>query len=142
MPASLVQTIIRALTQLIGARQVRAVVCVALMVSANAATAQAPNQHFGAETIFRGCKVLVEGKAPNEALFSLGNLCAGIVLGIASVGQHLSPPEWQFCPPATASAQQLAQVAVNYREAHPQQAQEDFTKVILEAFHDAWPCPR
>ncbi len=55
MPASLVQTIIRALTQLIGARQVRAVVCVALMVSANAATAQAPNQHFGAETIFRGC---------------------------------------------------------------------------------------
>jgi hypothetical protein len=140
-----IQTIARAFTQLVtlagGPRQVRAVVCAALIVSASEATAQPPTGDTSVDSIFRGCKALVEDQAtPNAELFRLGNLCAGIVIGYASVGQYLSPPEWQFCPPATSNAQQLARVVVNYREAHPQQMHEDFRKLMLDAFHDAWPC--
>jgi Rap1a immunity proteins len=144
MTAFVTQSVARAFAQLVnftgGGRQVQAVVCAALIVSATEAIAQSPNGDLSADSIFRGCKALVEGQAPNAELFRLGNICAGMVVGFASVGQYLAPPEWQFCPPTTTNSQQLAQVVLNYREAHPQQTPEDLRKVILEAFHDAWPC--
>ena len=140
----MIQTIARALTQLVtlagGPRHVRAVVCAALIVSASEATAQSPTGDTNVDSIFRGCKALVEDQAPNAELFRLGNICAGIVIGFASVGQYLSPPEWQFCAPATSNAQQLAQVVVKYIEAHPQRIHEDFRRLTVEALHDAWPC--
>src|SRR5262245_17285156 len=138
------QTIARAfalLTTLAGApRLVRALIWAALIVSASEAAAQAPALDTSANAIFRGCKALVEGQTRNAQLYALGNYCGGIVIGLASVGQHLSPPEWQSCAPATSEARQLAQVVVNYIETHPERMREDFRRLTLEAFHDAWPC--
>src|SRR5262245_54072211 len=122
MTAFLAQSIARAFALLVnlsdGRRQVQAVVCAALIVSATEAIAQSPNGAISADSIFRGCKALVEGQTPNAELFRLGNICVGIVIGFASVGQYLAPPEWQFCPPATTTSQELAQVVLKYREAH------------------------
>jgi hypothetical protein len=72
---------------------VQAVACAALIVSATEAIAQSPNEDFSADSIFRGCKALVEGQAPNAELLKLGYICVGIVVGFGSVGQYLAPPE-------------------------------------------------
>src|SRR5262249_33268042 len=53
---------------------------------------------------------------------------AAVVVGLASVGQQLSLPEWQSCAPATSEARQLAQVVVNYIETHPERMREDFRR--------------
>jgi hypothetical protein len=127
-------------TAISGLAQARAILCVALLAWATPATAQAPAGDISGNSIFVGCKALVEDRAPTTELFSLGNLCAGMVIGLASVGQFLSPPEWRFCPPAVSDSKQLAQVVVKYIDAHPQQKQDDLRKLMLEAFHEAWPC--
>jgi hypothetical protein len=144
MNALLMQTSARAFGLLItvtGApRLVRAFTWAALTVSASEAAAQLPTGDTSANAIFRGCKALVEGQTRDAQLYALGNFCGGIVVGLASVGQHLSLPEWQSCVPATSEARQLAQVVVNYIETHPERMREDFRRLTLEAFHDAWPC--
>jgi hypothetical protein len=144
MNAFLIQTLARGFAQLItviGApRLMRATVWAALIVSASEAAAQLPPGDTSANAIFRGCKALVEGQTTNTQLYGLGNFCAGIVIGLASVGQDLSRPEWQSCAPATSNPQQLARVVVDFIEAHPERMREDFKRLTLEAFHDAWPC--
>lgn len=141
---ALMQTIARAFALLIspvGApRLVRAFMWAALIVSASEAAAQLPTGDTSANAIFRGCKALVEDRATNVQMYSLGNYCAGILIGLASVGQHLSPSEWQSCAPATTDVRHLAQVVVNYIEARPERMREDFRRLALDAFHDAWPC--
>jgi Rap1a immunity proteins len=137
MNAFLIHTIARALG-LTGAPGL--VMWAALIVSASEAAAQLPTGDTSANAIFRGCKALVEDRATNVQEYSLGNFCAGIVIGLASVGQHLSSPEWESCAPATSEVRQLARVVVNYIEKHPERMREDFRRLTLEAFHDAWPC--
>jgi len=144
MNAFLTQSIARAVAPRItlarAPRLARAFILAALIVSASEAAAQLPAGGVSANAIFRGCKALVEGQTANAQLFALGNLCAGIVIGLASVGEHLSRQEWQSCPPATSDARQLARVVVDYMGAHPERMREDFRGLTLEAFHDAWPC--
>ena len=139
-----VATVARGFAQLItvtGAqRLMRATVWAALIVSASEAAAQLPHGDTSANAIFRGCKALVEGQTTNPQLYGLGNFCGGIVIGLASVGQDLSRPEWQSCAPATSNVQQLARVVVDYIGARPDRMREDFRRLTLEAFHDAWPC--
>jgi hypothetical protein len=144
MNAFPIQTIACSFAQLIiitGApRLMRAVIRAALIVSASAAAAQQPAGDTSANAIFRGCKAFVEGRAADAQLYGLGNYCAGIVMGIASVGQDLSRPEWQSCAPATTNAQQMVRVVVDFIEGHPERMRDDFKGLTLEAFHDAWPC--
>ena len=139
-----IQTIACSFAQLIiitGApRLMRVVIWAALIVSASEAAAQLPAGDTSANAIFRGCKAFVEGRAADAQLYGLGNFCAGIVIGLASVGQDLSRPEWQSCAPGTTNAQQLARVVVDFIEAHPERMRDDFRGLTLEAFHDAWPC--
>ena len=111
--------------------------CLNCLVSA---AAQPANGDASANAMFRGCKAFVEGRAADAQLYGLGNYCAGIVIGLASVGQDLSRPEWQSCAPGTTNAQQLARVVVDFMEARPERMHEDFKRLTLEAFHDAWPC--
>jgi hypothetical protein len=144
MIAFLLKTMARAFAQLItvtGApRLMPAIVWAALVVSASEAAAQLPARDTSANAIISGCKALVEGQTTNAQLYALGNFCAGIVIGLASVGQNLSLPEWQSCAPATTDVKELARVVIDYLGAHPERMREDFKRLTLEAFHDAWPC--
>jgi len=111
--------------------------CLNCLVSA---AAQPANGDASANAMFRGCKAFVEGRATDAQLYGLGNFCAGIVMGLASIGKDLSRPEWQFCAPTTTNAQQLVRVVVDFIEAHPDRMHGDFKQLTLEAFHNAWPC--
>lgn len=101
------------------------------------ATAQSNVQ--GVNLAFLGCKAFVEDQAKNAELVSAANFCSGVVHGLAYVGKIL-PPEQQSCAPPTSDARELARVVINYIEAHPQRMHEDFRMLVLEAFHNAWPC--
>ena len=107
MNAFLIQTMARSFAQMIidtaAPRLMRAIVCAALIVSVSEAAAQLRTRDTSANAIFHGCKALAEGQTTNAQLYALGNFCAGIVIGLASVGQRLSLPEWQSCAPATSA---------------------------------------
>ena len=103
MNAFLIQTMARSFAQMIDTaapRLMRAIVCAALIVSVSEAAAQLRTRDTSANAIFHGCKALAEGQTTNAQLYALGNFCAGIVIGLASVGQRLSLPEWQSCAPS------------------------------------------
>src|SRR5262245_49980475 len=93
MNACLIETMVRGFAQLImvtaAPRLIRAIICAALITSTSEAAAQLPAGDTSANAIFRGCKALVDGQTTNAQLYALGNFCAGIVIGIASVGKHL-----------------------------------------------------
>jgi hypothetical protein len=143
---TLIHTIARAFAQLITLtsaprRIVRAAVWAALIASASEAAAQQPTQDItSTEAVLLGCKALAEGRTANAQLQSAGNFCAGFVIGLASVGQYLSPPELRSCAPPASTAPQLALVLVKFIEAHPERMREDFRRLTLAAFHDTWPC--
>jgi hypothetical protein len=121
-------------------RTINLILATALATSESEAVAQQSTEDTSANAYFLGCKAFVEGRTVNAKLIADGNFCSGVVHGLASVGEYLSPPEWQSCVPAASDARQLARVVVNYIEAHPQRMHEDFRRLTLEAFHYAWPC--
>jgi hypothetical protein len=118
----------------------RTVIAVVVLLTLCAGVrAQPPTEDTNANSVFLGCKAFAEAQVTNLQLNQLGNFCSGIVHGLASVGQYLTPPEWQSCVPSTSDARQLARVVVSYIEARPQRMHEDFRVLTLEAFHRAWP---
>jgi hypothetical protein len=117
----------------------RTAALVALIGTAEVAEAQVPRQDdHSANGVFSGCKAFVDGRAGNAQLDAMANFCSGVLHAIGGVGKLL-PPEWRSCPPATSTAQQLGRVALQYIEANPQRMHEDFRKLAVEAFHQAWP---
>src|SRR5262249_16117225 len=113
-----------------------------LIVCGVSAVAQpASKSDTSANDIFLGCKAFVAGQALTLQLNAGGNYCSGIVDALAGVTKYLQPPEWQSCAPPNSDARQLARVVINYIEARPQRMHEDFRRLTMEAFHNAWPCP-
>jgi hypothetical protein len=111
-----------------------------VIVSASEAAAQLPTGDTSANGHISRLQGTCGRPGGQRAIVQPGKLFAGIVIGLASVGQYLSPPEWQSCAPATSDVRQLARIIVNYIEAHPERLHEDLRWLTLEAFHDAWPC--
>jgi hypothetical protein len=105
------------------------------------AEAQLPDRDDqSANGIFSGCKAFADGQPiRNPELGTMGNFCSGALHAISGIS-NLLPPEWRSCTPATSTARQLARVFLQYVEANPQRMHEDYRKLMLEAFHQAWPC--
>ena len=71
--------------------------------------------------------------------------CLGYVLGAAdawaSAATALGRPQL-FCFPAGTTNQQIAQTAVQYLRARPQESDSNAASVLLGAFTAIYPCPR
>jgi len=115
-------------------------VAIAFCVAIVSATGQQVDADTSANAAFLGCKAFAEGRITNATLANQAGFCAGVVHGLSSVAEYLTPPEWQSCAPPTSDARQLARVVISYIEARPQRMHEDFRRLTLEAFHNAWPC--
>jgi hypothetical protein len=113
-------------------------VAVLLMFCADV-RAQPPTEDTSANSAFLGCKAFVENRATSTRLVNTAGFCAGVVHGLAYVGEIL-PPEYQSCVPSTSTARQLARVIISYIEARPERMHEDFRMLVLQAFRNAWPC--
>jgi Rap1a immunity proteins len=49
-------------------------------------------------------------------------------------------PQYRSCRPNTATGEQMIRVALAYIERRPERMHEDFRTLVIEAWHEAWPC--
>jgi hypothetical protein len=112
--------------------------CLAAIFTAPAIGAPEPNPHSGFAQL-QDCRALVgtaQSSDPRKPLF-----CAGELRALAYVS-HVLPPDLNSCVPDGIPNGQLALVVIHYIEARPAQMQEDFMKLAIKAYRDAWPCER
>ncbi len=122
-----------------GLKQV--LICATLIAFASQADAQPTTADTSANAVYSGCKAFAQGQpTTNAQLAMLGNFCSGVLHGLAGVSQYVTPPEWHSCTPPNSDAAQLARVVIRFLDEHPERMHEDFRRLALEAFHQAWPC--
>src|SRR5262249_24955716 len=66
-------------------------------------------------------------------------LCAGIISGLAYTVKFL-PPDSSSCTPQGVTTGEMVRVVVAYIERRPERMHEDFRRLAVEAWHEAWPC--
>jgi len=66
-------------------------------------------------------------------------LCAGIISGLAYTVKFL-PPDSSSCTPQGVTTGEMVRVVVAYIERRPERMHEDFRRLAIEAWHEAWPC--
>jgi Rap1a immunity proteins len=50
------------------------------------------------------------------------------------------PPDASSCRPQGVTTGQMVRVVVAYIERRPERMHEDFRRLAIEAWHEAWPC--
>jgi hypothetical protein len=93
------------------------------------------------------CRIAIDAPqdivmAPAPGSFNVGlsaGMCAGMVQGIASLTNLLSG-SLSSCLPSGVTTTQMMRVVVSYGEAHPERTHENIQVLMVEAFHQAWPC--
>src|SRR5215471_9119309 len=109
--------------------------------AAGADRSQQMDVDISANTIYSGCKAFAQGlPVADKQTIVLGNYCSGVLHGLSGVSRYMTAPEWQACIPPDLPSSQLARVVVKYLDEHPQRTNEDFRRLAMEAFHEAWPC--
>jgi len=66
-------------------------------------------------------------------------MCAGIISGLVYTVKFL-PPDSSSCTPEGVTIGEMVRVVVAYIERRPERMHEDFRKLAVEAWHEAWPC--
>jgi Rap1a immunity proteins len=66
-------------------------------------------------------------------------MCAGIISGLAYTVKFL-PPDSSSCRPEGVTIGEMVRVVVAYIERRPERMHEDFRRLAVEAWHEAWPC--
>jgi hypothetical protein len=103
-------------------------------------TTGAEAQGWSADYVLPGCRRAAASVGANdeETILKAG-VCIGVSHTLIVTGSLLTPAQ-QFCPPASVTAIQAAQVALSYIDARPARWHERFHWLALEAFREAWPC--
>jgi len=68
-------------------------IAIAFFVAIVSATGQQVAEDTSANAVFLGCKAFVEDRATNARSINIAGVCAGVVHGLSSVAQYLTPPE-------------------------------------------------
>jgi len=89
------------------------------------------------------CKKWLAGSGAKDAeglqlIFDAG-VCSGTISTLTHV-RELVLPDFRSCWQQGATWGQSIRVALAYIEAHPERMHEDFRDLVLEAWHEAWPC--
>jgi hypothetical protein len=66
--------------------------------------------------------------------------CRGNIQALAFASDGMSLAEFRSCIPKGATDGQMVRVALAYIERRPQRMHEEFRGLVLEAWHEAWPC--
>jgi hypothetical protein len=74
----------------------------------------------------------------NNPTFTQG-VCVGVIAGLSYVGTSL-PPGHSWCSSQQVTFAQMVRVALAYIERRPERTHEDFRRLAIEAWHEAWPC--
>jgi hypothetical protein len=85
------------------------------------------------------CQKLLSGAQPTRGDAFDQGLCGGLIAGLSYTVKNL-PADLRACPPSNATVGQKVRVVLAYVEHHPQRMHEAFQLLVLEAWHEAWPC--
>jgi hypothetical protein len=119
---------------------VRAVVCLAIIATADDTAAQASSSDTSAKHVYAACKAFEQNQPISDPqVYNLEGFCSGVVHGLAGISSSLAV-ELQSCVPPASTPAELALVVVKFLDEHPERMNEDFRLLVLEAFHNAWPC--
>jgi Rap1a immunity proteins len=106
-------------------------------------SALAQEDKDSANYMLRYCRATVNNEAltrPADA--AIEGMCVGIIDAIGFMMSEFPPQEKEksSCPPSKVKLEQIVRAVVRYIEARPERMQENFKILVIEAFHDAWPC--
>ena len=72
--------------------------------------------------------------------------CSGFITAVREMNAMLSAgqgkPGLGYCAPSKSDGIQAIRVFVHYAQTHPGQPDRPAVALILDAFRDAWPCPK
>ena len=107
----------------------------ALMSTTMAGAAE--SDYYRANGVLPGCKAAYAKRYVPER-----QLEAGYCLGVIGTLTEKSSVIIAHCylVPSAITFSQAARVIVRYIEDRPQRMHESFVSLVIEAFHDAWPC--
>ena len=90
-----------------------------------------------ANWVLPGCRSFVADResGSGDEIFRHG-VCAGAIAAIIDMGHGAA-----FCLPGQATYAQYGHVVIQFIDANPTRMHEPFTRLAIEAFAKAWPCP-
>src|SRR5438046_4596841 len=97
-----------------------------------------------ANHLLPGCRLILsfgEGRRPTlDDDMAKASECAAIVKALRYVS-HYFPAQISACPPTQVTNGQMFRAVIAYIDARPRRMHEDFRELVIEALHQAWPCP-
>jgi Rap1a immunity proteins len=102
------------------------------------ADAQTKPDRWSANYLMPACRDWIAGDRQGRDYVDEA-MCAGIISGLAYTAKFL-PPDTSSCRPQGVTIGQMVGVVVGYIERRPERMHEDFRRLAIEAWHEAWPC--
>ena len=103
-----------------------------------------------ANFVVRGCRDALSDDPKRMAYVEAG-ICIGTVKTLVFLGDvaclelkrtGVSPRTGALKSPRGFTTEQAMRIVVRYIESHPERTQEYFYTMAMQAFVEAWPCPR
>jgi hypothetical protein len=86
-------------------------------------------------TLLEDCTAFVRPSETAASAFSRG-WCLGYIMGIVEDVRNRG-----ICFPKGSNIGQMVRIVVRYLEVHPAKLHLPAWDIVIEALHDAWPCP-
>jgi hypothetical protein len=97
-----------------------------------------------ANFLLPGCRLILsygDGRRPSlDDDMVNATECSAVVRSLRFTSHYL-PLRIASCPPTQVTNGQMIRVVIAYIDARPRRMHEDFRDLVLEALHQAWPCP-
>jgi hypothetical protein len=98
-------------------------------------TATAQSDASSANSIAPGCRAFLARDVSSNLM------AEGYCLGMVEAYLTMPPGTGGWCLPKGVTIGQGIRVVVSFIDRNPARTHEKFQNLVLEALHDAWPCP-
>jgi hypothetical protein len=113
----------------------------ALMAGAIVAPVEAASRDLTGNGMGETCAATTRIDRTGRVDLADASYCLGFITAMLFVGEHLET-ESRFCPAREVSIQQATNVFLKYLNANPERTHYSAVSLAVEAFQQAWPCPR
>jgi hypothetical protein len=113
----------------------------ALMAAAIIVPVEAASHDGTGNGMMETCAATTRIDRTGRADLADASYCLGFIKAILFVGEHLET-ESRFCPASGVTIEQATSVFLKYINDNPERAHYSAESLAVEAFQQAWPCPR
>jgi hypothetical protein len=115
---------------------------VLLMSLSSIAFAESPysGTPYSAKAFEPGCRVIADATRPADIIQAANaGKCIGAVQAIALLND-LIEKSMRHCVPTETTVVEQIKVITKFMDGHPERMNQDFVRVAMLAFYEAWPC--